>query len=177
MCSSTIARSTATSSACGASSAGPIPSFRRARRSMARSTASPMADRSSPERSSALRRFARPRFPARTSLTTRILAFNIIALALLGGSFFYLDNYRRQLLDERFHLAASEAQITGEALLRVRPDRLKPLMIEIGQTQKLRLRLYDRNGKLIDDSFELAQPSFRFVDPAPEPWLQAAARL
>ena len=144
---------------------------------MARATASPMADRSSPERRSALRRFERPRFPARTSLTTRILAFNIIALALLGGSFFYLDNYRRQLLDERFHLAASEAQITGEALLRVRPDRLRPLMVEIGQTQKLRLRLYDRNGKLIDDSFELAQPSFRFVDPATEPWLQDAARL
>src|SRR3569833_2582920 len=144
MCSATIARSTATSSACGASSAGPLPSSRRSRPATARATASPMADRSSPERRSALRRFERPRFPARTSRTTRILAFNIIALALLGGSFFYLDNYRRQLLDERFHLAASEAQFTGEALLRVRPDRLKPLMVQIGRARGRRRRRGDR---------------------------------
>ena len=124
-----------------------------------------------------LRRFERPLFPARTSLTTRILAFNIIALALLGGSFFDLDNYRRSLLDERFHLASSEAQITAEALLRVRPDRLRPLMVKIGERQTLRLRLYDRNGKLIEDSFALAPPSFRFADPSRESWLLDAARL
>lgn len=134
-----------------------------------------MVDEQAPERG--LRRFERPRFPARTSLTTRILAFNIIALALLGGSFFYLDNYRRQLLAERFHLARSEAQITAEALLGARPERLGALMVAIGQTQKLRLRLYDTQGRLIEDNFKLGQPSFRFVDPRTEPWLQDAARL
>ena len=55
------------------------------------------------------RSFERPRFTPRASLTIRILMVNIIALAILAGSFFYLDNYRRQLLEERFRLARSEA--------------------------------------------------------------------
>ena len=38
------------------------------------------------------------RWPWRTSLTARILAVNIIALALLAGSLFYIDSYRKELL-------------------------------------------------------------------------------
>ncbi len=41
------------------------------------------------------------RWSARLSLTTRILAVNIIALALLAGSLFYLNNYRDSLTEER----------------------------------------------------------------------------
>ena len=41
------------------------------------------------------------------SLTSRILAVNIIALGLLAGSLFYLDSYRNRLLAERFQLAGS----------------------------------------------------------------------
>jgi len=123
-----------------------------------------------------LRRFERPSFAPRTSLTIRILAVNIIALALLGGSFFYLDNYRRQLLNERFNLARSEAQITAEALLGVRLDRMNALMMQIGQEQHLRLRLYDARGKLIKDSFAMGPPSFQLIDPEQEPWYQHVAR-
>lgn len=123
-----------------------------------------------------LRRFERPLFPPRTSLTIRILAVNIIALALLAGSFFFLDNYRRQLLDERFRLARSEAQITAEALLGAQPDRLEALIVQIGKEQSLRLRVYDSTGRLEIDSFTLAEPSFQFIDPESEPWYQHAAR-
>ena len=35
------------------------------------------------------------------SLTTRILAVNIIALAMLAGGFFYLDSFRSQLVGHR----------------------------------------------------------------------------
>lgn len=45
------------------------------------------------------------------SLTTRILAVNVLALALLAGGFFYLDSYRTQLLNERFRLARAEVEI------------------------------------------------------------------
>ena len=34
----------------------------------------------------------------RVSLTTRILAVNVIALVLLAGSLFYLDSYRNRLI-------------------------------------------------------------------------------
>ena len=46
------------------------------------------------------------RWPWRTSLTARILAVNIIALALLAGSLFYIDSYRKeQLWGERLRAA------------------------------------------------------------------------
>ncbi len=110
------------------------------------------------------------------SLTARILAVNIIALGLMAGSLFYLDSYRNQLMDERFGIARAEAEIAADALtIANRPER-QELMKRIGTEQKLRLRLYDAKGKLLADSFALAKPSFRFVDPATEPWYQNAAR-
>ncbi|MBO9600919.1 MAG: sensor N-terminal transmembrane domain-containing protein [Novosphingobium sp.] len=122
------------------------------------------------------RRFERPIFNPRASLTLRILAVNIIALAILAGSFFYLDNYRRQLLEERFALARSEAQIVAEALLGVRADRMDRLIVQIGKEQDLRLRLYRPDGSLAKDSFRLAPPPFQLVDPNTEPWYMDAAR-
>jgi len=114
----------------------------------------------------------------RASLTARILAVNIIALGLLAGSLFYLDSYRKQLLSERFQLARSEAEITAQALLVAtsRPKR-NALLARIGTEQKLRLRLYNPQGKLVADSFALATPSFHLIDPATEPWYQDAARM
>jgi len=113
----------------------------------------------------------------RASLTARILTVNIVALALLGASLFYLDSYRKQLLAERFKLARSEAQITAEALVVASPERRRSLLAQLGKEQKLRLRLYDRKGRLAADSFELADPSFALIDPDREPWYQHAARL
>lgn len=122
------------------------------------------------------RRFERPTFAARTSLTIRILAVNVIALAILGGSFFFLDNYRRQLLEERFRLATGEAQITAEALVAARRQDLDALIVQIGKEQRLRLRLYGADGTLLKDSFALGPPSFALIDPHTEPWYQHAAR-
>ena len=114
---------------------------------------------------------------ARVSLTSRILAVNVIALALLAGSLFYLDSYRNQLLTERFQLAQAEAEIIADALVNAPRRERRALLARIGSDQKLRLRLYDTNGRLSLDSFELAGPSFRLIDPATEPWYQHAARL
>lgn len=117
------------------------------------------------------------KWPWRTSLTARILAVNIIALALLAGSLFYIDSYRKELLAERFILATAEAQIAAEGLAGSRPRDVGERLVRIGVGQNLRLRLYDADGKLVADSFELGEPSFRFVDPEDETWLQDAARL
>lgn len=111
------------------------------------------------------------------SLTARILVVNVIALALLAGSFFYLDSYRKQLLDERFKLARSEAEIAADALEGATPDRRLVLLARIGTEQGLRLRLFDAAGRLEADSFTLAPPPFAFIDPDSEPWYQKAARL
>ncbi len=112
----------------------------------------------------------------RVSLTARILAVNVIALALLAGSLFYIDSYRRELLDERFRLARSEAEVVAITLAEENAEDRRDLIARIGSGQALRLRLFDRGGKLVADSFALAKPSYRLIDPASEPWLQDAAR-
>lgn len=112
----------------------------------------------------------------RVSLTARILAVNIIALALMAGSLFYIDSYRRELLDERYRLARAEAEITADALADERGEGRRNLIVRIGASQALRLRLFDSDGALLADSFELAPPSYRLIDPETEPWFQDAAR-
>ena len=114
---------------------------------------------------------------ARVSLTSRILAVNVIALVLLAGSLFYLDSYRNQLLAERFQLAEAEAEIVADALRGTTKRERRALLEAIGTDQQLRLRLYDKKGKLAVDSFKLAPPSFTLADPAVEPWFQNAARV
>lgn len=121
--------------------------------------------------------FAVPGWPPPISLTARILAVNIIAFMLLAGSLFYIDSYRRELFAERFRLARVESEVTAAALAGRSAADQRKLMIRIGTMQTLRLRLYDRDGGLVADSFELAPPAYRLADPSREPTLQKAARL
>ncbi|WP_126171886.1 ATP-binding protein [Altericroceibacterium xinjiangense] len=114
--------------------------------------------------------------PPRASLTTRILAVNLIPLALLGGSLFFLDTYRRQLLHERFKMARIEAQITAEALAGASRSRQEALLVQIGKEQRMRLRMYDAEGRLWADNFALARPSYTLVDPGTEPFRHKLAR-
>lgn len=112
----------------------------------------------------------------RTSLTARILAVNIIALGLMAGSLFYLDSYRNQLFAERYQLARAEAEIAAQGLAAAPQSQRAALITRIGREQGLRLRLYDRSGRLLLDNFRLAQPTYTLVNPASEPWYQHAAR-
>ncbi|MDG2005326.1 MAG: stimulus-sensing domain-containing protein, partial [Novosphingobium sp.] len=116
-------------------------------------------------------------WPPRITLTARILFVNIIALGLLAGSLFYLDSYRNELLGERFRLAREEVQITAKGLEKASREGRVDLLTQIGIAQHLRLRLYDAEGQLVADSFELAPPSFVLTDPDGEPWYQHAARI
>ncbi len=111
------------------------------------------------------------------SLTTRILAVNIIALGLFAGSLFYIDSYRKELFAERFKLAEAEAEIAADAIEGRPPAQVQERMVRIADEQELRLRLYNREGILVADSFELSEPSFTFIEPDTEPWFQHAARM
>ena len=124
-------------------------------------------------RASRLERLA---FPLGASLTTRILAVNLIPLLVLALSLFFLDSYRRQLLDERYKLARIEAQITAEALAGATPERQKALLVQIGKEQRMRLRMYDASGTMIADSFELDGPAFTLSDPVAAPITDDLAR-
>lgn len=121
-------------------------------------------------------RFERLRWPLRLSVTLRILMVNLLPLLMLGGGIFYLDSYRKQLLDERYRLARIEAQIMAEALAGATRERQEALMIQIGKEQHIRLRMYDAEGRLWADSFELDSPSFTFDVPGDEKWNEELAR-
>jgi two-component system sensor histidine kinase ChvG len=121
-------------------------------------------------------RFRRLVRTGRSSLATRILAVNIIALGLMGTSLFYIDNYRKQLMAERFNLAEAEALITADALAMSSRRQRNDLLAAIGTERKLRLRVYDADGRMIADSFKIAGPSFVLADPGTQPWYQQAGR-
>jgi two-component system sensor histidine kinase ChvG len=110
------------------------------------------------------------------SLTPRILIINLLPLLLLGGGVFYLDSYRKQLLNERYKLARVEAQITAEALAGASRERQEAVLVQIGKEQKMRLRMFDAEGKLWADSFALDEPAFAFDTPGDETWQENLAR-
>ncbi len=112
----------------------------------------------------------------RFALTGRILAVNIMPLLIMGGGLFYLDGYRTQLINERFKLARIEAQITAEALAGATRERQEALLVQIGKEQRMRLRMFDADGRLTADSFVLAAPAFRFNDISDDDWEQQFAR-
>lgn len=112
----------------------------------------------------------------RISLTSRILVVNILPLAMLGGGIFYLDSYRTQLLNERYKLARIEAQITAEALAGASRTRQEALLVQIGKEQRMRLRMFDAEGRLWADSFALAEPSFSLDVPGDERFAEDFAR-
>ncbi|SNS30021.1 two-component system, OmpR family, sensor histidine kinase ChvG [Sphingomonas laterariae] len=113
---------------------------------------------------------------SRWSLTTRILAVNIFALAMLAGGFFYLDSYRSQLNDARLAQAATQASLIAEALDAAPADRRQELMDKLERTSELRLRVYDRSGDRVLDSWSTGAPTYVLRDPDQESWERKAAR-
>ena len=112
----------------------------------------------------------------RGSLTLRILAINIIALALVGGSIFYLDGFRSRLIDERRTQQENEVALIATVLASA-PVSSRPAIIGgLGQQVRDRIRLYDREGEMLLDSWQLGSRTFRFADPEAESWEQTLAR-
>jgi len=136
---------------------------------MAPATASP---RSEPrERDLALR------WSGRVSLTRRILAVNIFALALLAGGFFYLDSYRARIVDNRVHQASREVRLIAEAISAAPPANRDRLTLRLARETRTRIRRYDAAGRETADTRRMGLRNFRLIDPDKEPWQQGVARL
>lgn len=113
---------------------------------------------------------------ARWSLTTRILAVNILAVALLGGGFYYLDTYRSRLVDTRIEVMKDQLAMLDNALEAARPDQRAQLINEFTAATESRLRFYAADGTRISDSFETGPPTYTLRDPDLQPWKRDAAR-
>ena len=106
--------------------------------------------------------------PAISKLTLRLLAINIVALAILAGGILYLAQYQRGLMTERLDALQTEAEAFAAALgeSAVPRDPTLPQQIDSKRSQqvlrrlvppiKLRARLFDPNGQLIADTRLLA---------------------
>lgn len=113
---------------------------------------------------------------ARWSLTTRILAVNIVAIALLAGGFFYLDTYRSRLVDTRVEVMKDQLAMLDEAIEAARPDQRERLIGEFTRATESRLRFYDAGGRKLYDSFDHGPPTYTLRDPDLQPWKRDAAR-
>ena len=115
-------------------------------------------------------------FAGRGSLTLRMLAINVLALALVGGSIFYLDGFRTRLIDERRTQQENEVSLIATVLASA-PITSRPAIIGgLGQQVKDRIRLYDDKGVLLLDSWQLGLRTFRYANPEDETRSQRAAR-
>ncbi len=129
------------------------------------------ASRTNEERGLALR------WSNRVSLTPRILAVNVFALALLGSGFFYLDSYRSRIVDSRVAQARREVRLVAQALASATPDRRPLLVLSLARDTGSRIRLYDEHGRIVVDSRDLGLRNVVLRDPDKDPWNQTAARF
>jgi len=135
-----------------------------------------MSDAKRPEGSIAEQEEAPLVWSSRWSLTTRILAVNILAVALLAGGFYYLDTYRSRLVDTRIEVMKDQLAMLDAALEAARPDQRQRLVDEFAATTESRLRFYDPAGKRVFDSFALGPQTYTLRDPDLQAWQRDAAR-
>jgi two-component system sensor histidine kinase ChvG len=117
------------------------------------------------------------RWSGRLSLTARILAVNVFALAILAGSLLYLDSYRKRITEARVEQAETEVRIIAHALAAAPPEAREKLLVRLGRESRARLRVYSASGPKLLDSWEGAAPTYYLRDPATEPWQKDVARM
>jgi two-component system sensor histidine kinase ChvG len=116
------------------------------------------------------------RWTGRWMLLHRILAVNIFALAILAGSIFYLDGFRRRLTDEGLANAQTQVRLVADSLALAEPQERADLLRRLGRHARARLRLYDAQGRLLLDSWQEGAETYQLRDPARENWRKAVAR-
>jgi two-component system sensor histidine kinase ChvG len=116
------------------------------------------------------------RWSGRWMLLHRILAVNVFALALLAGSLFYLDGFRRRLTDQAMLNARTEVRMTADALALAEPNERQALLTRLGAHSRTRLRVFGADGRLVLDSWTDSQPTYDVRNPAQEDWQKTYAR-
>lgn len=117
------------------------------------------------------------RWSGRISLTRRILAVNIFAIAFLAGGFFYLDSYRTRMVDARMELYEQQLDLLAAALRNVPPAAQESMLADFARETGVRIRRYDASGRKIADSVALGVAERELRDPAEEPWKRHVARF
>ena len=112
----------------------------------------------------------------RWTLGHRILALNVLTVALLALSVLYLDSYRNRLSKERTRQTRIEATTTAQALARVPRKDWPGLLAAISKASDSRMRIYGPDGALLVDSWEVTGPTYELRDPNTQKWTKDVAR-
>tara|TARA_B100000686_G_scaffold355290_1_gene472071 strand:+ start:3065 stop:4717 length:1653 start_codon:yes stop_codon:yes gene_type:complete len=100
------------------------------------------------------------------SLTARVLAINLLALAILAGGFLYLDKYQTELLTIKADALTREGNLIGRTLINesstisenldnVDISKAKSILLKLAIPSERRVQLFLANGKLGLDSYTL----------------------
>ncbi len=109
-------------------------------------------------------------------LTWRILAVNLLAIALMAGAFFYLDSYRARLIDARLSQLEADTDFLATAITAAQVGQQSQLASRFAQSRRARVRLYAPDGARLFDSFVGAAPTYRLRDPRQQAWQRRVAR-
>jgi two-component system sensor histidine kinase ChvG len=112
----------------------------------------------------------------RWTLAHRILAVNILTLALLATSILYLDAFRNQLSVERIRQSENEVALGARALSLLPAEQRPAAVAAVARTGKVRMRLYGADGRLVADSWRNTGPTYQLRDPSRQRWTKGIAR-
>ena len=128
-----------------------------------------------------------------SKLTRRILAINIVALAIIGGGILYLDQNRHALMQDRLKTLQSDVQSKADNLSMdyllgrivaseqaqdnqiLDTKRLELLLEEAALGTTNRLRLYDHSNKLIADTNTSPPPAIELSE-LPPPGIESSTK-
>jgi two-component system, OmpR family, sensor histidine kinase ChvG len=110
------------------------------------------------------------------SLTARILAVNLSALALMAAGLFFLDSYRERLISDRLDFAEAQLHLLRDGMLQGNTPIQTRMIEQFADREKLRIRIYAEDGSKQFDSFANGKPTYQLVDPAKEPLRKKLAR-
>ena len=115
-------------------------------------------------------------------ITRRILALNVMALAIPVFGLLYLPTYRDSLIQSELELLKTEGELFSGALAssgvvtdpdgseRLQPDTSRQTIRRLVDVSKTRARLFLPTGTLIADSFLLSGPGgILLIEPLPPP--------
>src|SRR3954470_3669115 len=112
----------------------------------------------------------RLRWPRISPLTRRIVAVNVLPLALLALGFLYLGRFESTLIGQQIESLYMQSQIFAAALSEgavldspdedetLLPELSRQMMARLVEPTRTRARLFDRQGRLIADSRVLRGP-------------------
>ncbi|MCG2839978.1 sensor N-terminal transmembrane domain-containing protein [Sandaracinobacter sp. RS1-74] len=117
-----------------------------------------------------------PRFSGWSSLVTRILVVNLLAILALAGALLYIESFRTRLLETREQELLRQGEIMAHFLENQGVEKGRPAILDLSSPRGTRIRLYDASGRLAADNWDNPETTrFELVDPTTEGFRRESA--